>query len=80
MSSATETTVIAAKVALPWVSLEGSEKFYNLNEQELAFFKSATGIHDETALKEHMIAVQREAYAVSAQFLTCAGIRLLSRL
>ena len=78
MSSATETTVIAAKVALPWVSLEGSEKFYNLNEQELAFFKSATGIHDEAALKEHIIAVQREAYAVSAQFLNCVNIRLLN--
>ncbi|TBU44218.1 hypothetical protein BD309DRAFT_56838 [Dichomitus squalens] len=66
MSTTTETTVIAAKVALPWVSLEESEKFYNLNEQEIAFFKSATGIHDEAALKEHMIAIQREAYAIHA--------------
>ena len=59
-------SVIEAKVALPWVSLEGSEKFYNLNEQELEFFKSATGISDEAALKAHMIAVQQEAYAVRA--------------
>ena len=56
--------VMKTKVALPWVSLEGSERFYNLNEQELAFFKSATGISDEVKLKEHMIAVQQEAYAV----------------
>ena len=56
--------VMKAKVALPWVSLEGSEKFYNLNAQELEFFKAATGLHEEAELKAHMIAVQHEAYAV----------------
>ncbi|RPD58757.1 hypothetical protein L226DRAFT_575992 [Lentinus tigrinus ALCF2SS1-7] len=58
--------VVKAKVALPWVSLEGSEKFYKLDEQELEFFRMGTGIHDEAALKEHMVRVQREAYAIHA--------------
>ncbi|KAI0699604.1 hypothetical protein C8T65DRAFT_580986 [Cerioporus squamosus] len=58
--------VVEAKVALPWVSLEGSEKFYKLDEQELDFFRTATGIHDEAALKAHMIRVQQEAYAIHA--------------
>lgn len=55
---------VEAKVALPWVSLEGSEKFYKLDEQELEFFRTTTGIQDEVALKVHMIRVQQEAYAV----------------
>ncbi|TFK87017.1 hypothetical protein K466DRAFT_646102 [Polyporus arcularius HHB13444] len=58
--------VVQAKVALPWVTLEGSEKFYKLDEQELEFFRTATRIDDEAALRAHMIQVQREAYAIHA--------------
>ncbi|RDX42801.1 hypothetical protein OH76DRAFT_1260462 [Lentinus brumalis] len=58
--------VVQAKVALPWVTLEGSEKFYKLDEQELEFFRTATCIDDEAALRAHMIHVQREAYAIHA--------------
>jgi len=35
-----------------------------LDNDELAFFKETTGIHDEQELKDHICAVQAEAYAV----------------
>lgn len=38
--------------------------FYNLGEQEIAFFKSHTGINDEEELKQHILRVQKEAYEV----------------
>jgi len=37
---------------------------YNLDEKELAFFKSQTGIQDDAVLKEHIIQVQRDAYEI----------------
>ena len=45
-------------------SLDGTEKYYHLDDTQLAFFKAATGITDEAALKAHIIAVQHEAYKV----------------
>lgn len=45
------------------------ERFYSLADSELAFFKSQTGIEDEIALKQHIIAVQKKAYEVSIQYL-----------
>ncbi len=39
-------------------------KLYSLDEQEAAFFKSATGIQDEEELKKHILDVQAKAYAV----------------
>lgn len=56
---------VDATVGMPWASLEETEKYYGLNEQELEFFKTATGIKDEQALKEHIFKVQRDAYKVS---------------
>ena len=38
--------------------------FYNLKEDELAFFQNLTGINDETELKSHIISVQTKAYEV----------------
>ncbi|TFY82954.1 hypothetical protein EWM64_g1069 [Hericium alpestre] len=40
------------------------ESLYNLNEEEVAFYKQQTGIQDDEELKRHIIAVQTEAYAL----------------
>ncbi len=72
--------VVQAKVALPWVTLEGSEKFYKLDEQELEFFRTATCIDDEAALRAHMIHVQREAYAVRFPRISLARCELIIHL
>ena len=37
---------------------------YALNGNELAFFKTQTGIQNEDELRDHILAVQAEAYAV----------------
>jgi len=37
---------------------------YSLDPEELAFFKQETGIQDEVLLREHILAVQAEAYKV----------------
>ncbi|KAF8488519.1 hypothetical protein JB92DRAFT_3090780 [Gautieria morchelliformis] len=37
---------------------------YHLDEDQLAFFKSQTGIQDEHELRNHILEVQAEAYAV----------------
>jgi len=47
---------------LPIIPLDA--ELYALGEDELAFFKTQTGIIDEEELKEHIIKVQTEAYAV----------------
>ncbi len=41
------------------------ENLYKLDEEGLAFMKTQTGIEDEEELKNHIIAVQAEAYEVS---------------
>ncbi|EJF60603.1 hypothetical protein DICSQDRAFT_155718 [Dichomitus squalens LYAD-421 SS1] len=43
-------------------AIDGTEEFYSLSGDELSFFKTMTGITDEVLLKEHIIAVQRDAY------------------
>lgn len=48
--------------------------YYNLDEQELGFFKSQTGIQDENELKQHIIKVQADAYEVRS--LSYLGLRL----
>ncbi|KAE9386147.1 hypothetical protein BT96DRAFT_928414 [Gymnopus androsaceus JB14] len=45
------------------------EKYYKLDEEEKTFFKKETGIQDDAALKEHMIAVQIKAFALSRLYL-----------
>ena len=37
---------------------------FNLKPEELEFYKTQTGITDDEELKEHVLAVQKEAYAV----------------
>lgn len=37
---------------------------YKLRDDEKAFYQAATGINDDEELKEHIIAVQTEAYEV----------------
>ncbi|PCH33468.1 hypothetical protein WOLCODRAFT_160087 [Wolfiporia cocos MD-104 SS10] len=41
-----------------------SDQFYSLTGDELAFFKSQTGIQDEAELKKHIIQVKEEALVV----------------
>ncbi|KZV88673.1 hypothetical protein EXIGLDRAFT_772461 [Exidia glandulosa HHB12029] len=38
---------------------------YSLQPDEAAFFKEQTGLHDDEVLKEHILAVQAEAYQAS---------------
>ncbi|KAM6495362.1 hypothetical protein JOM56_008068 [Amanita muscaria] len=40
------------------------ESLYSLDEDELAFFKSETGIDDEGELKKHILTIQARAYEV----------------
>ena len=40
------------------------ESYYHLDDDELAFYQSQTGIADESALKEHISVVQADAYEV----------------
>ncbi|KAH9950514.1 hypothetical protein B0H21DRAFT_776748 [Amylocystis lapponica] len=40
------------------------DHFYHLDEQELTFFKALTGLDDDTMLREHITAVQAEAFKV----------------
>jgi len=40
------------------------EGFYALSADEFAFYKAQTGIEDERAMKDHIIAVQKQAYEV----------------
>ncbi|GBE78156.1 hypothetical protein BKA93DRAFT_733445 [Sparassis latifolia] len=40
------------------------EDLYSLDDEEFTFFTSQTGIHDKDELKEHVLKVQAEAYAV----------------
>ena len=40
------------------------EQMYSLEGEKLRFFKTATGIDDEDKLREHMLAIQREAFKV----------------
>lgn len=38
---------------------------YHLSEAEAAFFKAATGIHDDEELKAHILMAQEKAFRVS---------------
>jgi hypothetical protein len=48
---------------------------YSLSGEELEFFKTQTGIHDEEELKNHIIAIQTKAYAVCHSHLFMHRIR-----
>ena len=41
------------------------DRYYQLNDTELAFFSSQTRIPDPEELKEHILKVQHEAYEAS---------------
>ena len=49
---------------LPHLTLDPS--LYNPEPHEIEFFKAQTGIEDDGALKEHVIAVQKEAWEVTS--------------
>ena len=42
------------------------ENLYKIDDHALEFMKSQTGIQDTEELKQHILAVQAEAYAVSS--------------
>ena len=42
------------------------ETLYKIDDHALEFMKSQTGIEDAEELKQHILAVQAEAYAVSS--------------
>jgi hypothetical protein len=43
------------------------DSYYQLDDVELQFLSTHTGIFDAEELKKHVLAVQKELYAVSAQ-------------
>ena len=45
------------------------ESLYKLEGEELEFYRRETGIQDEEQLKQHILAVQKEAYEVSRMIL-----------
>ncbi|TFK75137.1 hypothetical protein BDN72DRAFT_892489 [Pluteus cervinus] len=46
------------------VNIPLDESLYSLNDVETAFFKEQTGIQDDEELKQHVLSVQKSAYAV----------------
>ena len=44
------------------------DKYYNLDETDVQFWSSQTGLTDPDALKEHILTVQKEAYEVRISF------------
>lgn len=50
--------------ATPSTALDLDPSLYHLDPDELEFFKVQTGIQDEEELKEHIIAIQAEAWKV----------------
>ena len=40
------------------------DSLYRLDEEEIEFLSSQTGIQDPAEIKRHVVSVQREAYAV----------------
>ena len=51
------------------------EIFYSPTSEELSFFLTETGIHDEAVLKSHLIDVQARAYAVSFLAIFCPALK-----
>jgi hypothetical protein len=45
-----------------WPALD--DNLYNLNEEQLDFFKKTTQINNDEELKKHILEVQAEAYKV----------------
>ena len=50
------------------------ERFYDPDSEVLAFYKSETGIVDDEELKRHILALQKEAFAVCISY--CLSLRL----
>jgi hypothetical protein len=61
----------------PLLKPDLDERLYSLSGDGLEFFKSQTGIEEELALKQHILAIQKEAYAVSAALCCSAPNQLL---
>lgn len=49
---------------LPLAELALDPTLYNPTAEEVVFFKSQTGIESDEELKEHILAVQKEAWDV----------------
>ena len=54
----------AGDVRLLKPSSRSSAELYKLSPEDAAFFKAQTGIDNDEALKEHILAVQERAYKV----------------
>ncbi|CCM06622.1 uncharacterized protein FIBRA_08902 [Fibroporia radiculosa] len=56
-------------MAKPIPTLDDPDKYYALDDDEITFFKSQTGINDDAALKSHILHVQAQAYEVCTRIL-----------
>ena len=50
------------------LNLPLNEDFYDLGKDEIAFYKTLTGIASDDELKQHIISVQHTAYSVHTSF------------
>jgi SHS2 domain-containing protein len=55
---------MSAETPDPLLVRDLDESLYNLDAEETAFYKAQTRISDDDALRHHIVAVQRDAYAV----------------
>lgn len=67
------------------LALEETEKLLQLDMDQLEFFRATTGIQDDSVLRAHIVAIQREAYTVRPpplclMYLTGEDVRPLTRI
>ena len=65
-TTATELRVADATSQSSHVPLPLEDRLYDLSDDELEFYRKETGMEDADAIKEHILRVQAEAYAVHA--------------
>ena len=57
-----------------WSNVLSDDKYYDPDPEALTFYKLETGIDDENELKQHILAVQREAFSVRVLYYLSYGI------
>ena len=68
-----------ARKDIPEVRVSLDSSLYSPTPEEVAFLKSQTRIRDDEELKQHIIAVQREAWNVSSRSHLDAAIATADR-
>ena len=64
----------------PLANLSLDASFYKPSAQEVEFFKNQTGIQEDEELKDHIITVQKEAWAVGSSYFCVVYLTLILNL